>query len=255
MSSLRIPASLDPPALAAGSLVIAGPAAHYALRVRRIAVGDALVLFDPEHGLEVDAEVREAGRDRAVLALGPARPATVVSRRRVTLVQSVGKGDKLDAVVRDATELGATRIAPAIASRSVARREGPGVAQRLRRIAVEAARQCGRGDVPRVDPSFPLDQVARSIEDDLRIALVPDAPPGLGALLAAAPAGTSVALAVGPEGGFARADREALAAARFVEVSLGPVVLRTETVCAAVLGALLVLGQGALDPGAGVPRP
>jgi 16S rRNA (uracil1498-N3)-methyltransferase len=255
--SLRIPASLDPAALAAGALVLAGPAAHYALRVRRVAPGDALVLFDPERGLEVDAEVREAGRDQAVLSLGAARPATVVSRRRVTLIQSVGKGDKLDAVVRDATELGATAIAPAIAARSVARREGPAVLERLRRIAVEAARQCGRGDVPRVDEARPLADVAASIEDDLRVALIPDAPRGLGPLLAATPPGASVALAVGPEGGFAPEDRAALAAARFVEASLGPMVLRTETVCAAVLGALLILGQPpdpAFDPGADVPR-
>ena len=71
---------------------------------------------------------------------------------------------------------------------------------------------------------------------------VPDAARGLGAVLRDAAPGASFAFAVGPEGGFSPGDRAALAAAGFVEVSLGPIVLRTETVCAAVLGAIAILG-------------
>ncbi len=248
--------ALDPAAVAARRVVLEGAVAHYALRVRRVTVGDRLVVFDPQRAIEADADVREAGRDRALLELRDVRPASVVPRRRVTLIQSVGKGDKLDAVVRDATELGATRIAPAIAARSVARREGPGVLDRLRRIALEASRQSGRGDVPRVEAASPLAEVARSVDDAVRLALVPNARASLGAFLRAAPPGASVAIAVGPEGGFSEDDLEVLVAAGFVQASLGPIVLRTETVCAAVLGALLVLGHPeAGDPGADVPHP
>jgi 16S rRNA (uracil1498-N3)-methyltransferase len=198
-------------------------------------------VFDPGRAVEADAELVEVGRDLAVVELGPERAASIVPRRQVTLIQSVGKGDKLDAVVRDATELGAARVAPAIAERSVARRDGTGARERLRRIAVEAARQCGRGDAPRVDPALPLAEVTPTILEEVRLALVPEAATALGAALRAVRPGASFAIAVGPEGGFSPADRAALGAASFVEVSLGPIVLRTETVCAAVLGALLAL--------------
>lgn len=238
MSALRLPVDLP----AEGErLVVRGEAARYLLKVRRLAVGDAVTAFDPARAVEADGELVAIERDAAVLALGPARPAAIVPARQVTLVQSVGKGDKLDAVVRDATELGATRIAPAIAERSVARRDGPAARERLWRIAVEAARQCGRGDAPTVDPALPLAGVAATITEDRRVALVPGGRHALGAVLRAAPPGASFAIAVGPEGGFSPADREALASAGFIEVSLGPIVLRTETVCAAVLGALLAL--------------
>lgn len=241
MSTLRLPVEL--PGAPGDELVVRGEAARYLVKVRRLEVGDVLVAFDPERAIELDARVIAVGRDTATLALGAPRPPAVVPRRAVTLIQSVGKGDKLDAVVRDATELGATRLAPAIAERSVARRDGPAAHDRLRRIAVEAARQCGRGDVPRVDPARELAEVVTSVDAAIRIALVPDAACGLGAILRDAPAGASFAFAVGPEGGFSASDRAALAAAGFAEVGLGPIVLRTETVCAAVLGAILVAGR------------
>jgi len=130
---------------------------------------------------------------------------------------------------------------PTVNALASKRRDGPAAHDRLRRIAVEAARQCGRGDVPRVDPARQLAEVVTSVDAAIRVALVPDAACGLGAILRDAPASASFAFAVGPEGGFAAADRAALAAAGFVEVGLGPIVLRTETVCAAVLGAIAIL--------------
>jgi 16S rRNA (uracil1498-N3)-methyltransferase len=240
MSALRVPIDLDDVSASAGRLVLRGDPARYLVRVRRVEVGARLVAFDPERAIEADATVVEMDRERAVLSLGVLRPASVVPRRAVTLVQAVGKGDKLDQVVRDATELGATRIVPVIAARSVARREGDAAHARLRRIAIEAARQCGRGDAPRIDPATPLTEaVARSVDAEVRLALILDAGLGIAVALRTAAGHRSVAVAIGPEGGFDRADREALAAAGFVEVTLGPIVLRTETACAAILGAML----------------
>jgi 16S rRNA (uracil1498-N3)-methyltransferase len=165
-----------------------------------------------------------------------ARPA-----RAVTLIQGIGKGDKLDAIVRDATELGATGVVPALCERSVARPEAARAA-RWRRIAVEAARQCGRGDVPAI--AAPLTFVAAVREADpaaLRICLDPAAECPLGSVLQRVGAPTAVVFAVGPEGGFSAAEIAAAEAAGFTRVVLGRWVLRTETVCAAVLGALLAL--------------
>lgn len=240
MSALRLPVTIDDREAASGRLRLRGDAARYLLRVRRAAVGDTLVAFDPERAIELDARVLCVARDEAELEVGAVRAASIVPRRRVTLVQAVGKGDKLDQVVRDATELGATRIAPVIAARSVARREGDGARARLRKVAVEAARQCGRGDAPRVDAASPLEDVIASLEEEeVRVALVVGGESSLGEALRGAKGHRPVTFAVGPEGGFDDAERATLRSAGFTEVSLGPLVLRTETVCAAVLGALL----------------
>ncbi|MEZ4293526.1 MAG: RsmE family RNA methyltransferase [Polyangiaceae bacterium] len=125
----------------------------------------------------------------------------------MTLVQAVGKGDKMDAIVRDATELGATRVVPVVAERSVVRAEDVASrAARWRRIAIEAARQCGRGDAPRVDAPVVLGEALAGlpVETGLGVCLVPGAAPGLGDALRGLAAGASVTIVVGPEGGCRR---------------------------------------------------
>jgi 16S rRNA (uracil1498-N3)-methyltransferase len=232
---LRVPVD----ALASGERSLPDDAATYVTRVHRLVPGDLLLLFDPERACEADAEILDAGKRAVTVRVGEPRAARRPARE-ITLIQGVGKGDKLDAVVRDATELGATRIVPALCERSVARPDAAR-AVRWRRIAVEAARQCGRGDVPALGAPIPFAEAIREARGDARICLDPRAAHPLSAALLAAP---SVAFAVGPEGGLS--DRELALAeeAGFARASLGAWILRTETVCAAVLGAIAILSSG-----------
>jgi 16S rRNA (uracil1498-N3)-methyltransferase len=161
-------------------------------------------------------------------------------------VYALSKGDKVDAVVRDATELGVTAIVMAETERSVVRIEGDRAekkAQRWRRIAEEAARQAGRADVPAVDGPLAFEDAIACVQDAHKFALTPAAPERLGPLLSAADRAAGVAFAVGPEGGFSESEIELARAHGFRAASLGETTLRTETVPAAVLGALLVLGE------------
>ena len=169
-------------------------------------------------------------------ALTRVREASRVARREVCVVQAIGKGTKLDAVVRDATELGATRIVPAVADRSVKRRTD---LERLRRVALEAARQCGRGDVPVVEAPVRLAPALGDLEGGV-VVLHPEASESLGAVLGDLRG--SVAIVIGPEGGFS--DEElADAVERGARLArLGAFVLRTETACAAALGAVACWG-------------
>lgn len=236
--SVRLP--LDD--VAAGERELAPDAARYLTRVHRLGPGERFQAFDPERALIAEGLVLHVTREGCRVRLDHVEPAPRPSRE-VTLIQAIGKGDKVDAIVRDATELGATRVVPVIAARSVSR-PGEARSERWRRIAVEAARQCGRGDAPFVEPPAPLMDALRSpvTPGAVGFCLDPTAAQALGPLLVAAASTTdAVTFIVGPEGGLDGDELQAAERAGYTRASLGARILRTETVCAAVLGALVVL--------------
>ncbi|MCC6555500.1 MAG: 16S rRNA (uracil(1498)-N(3))-methyltransferase [Polyangiaceae bacterium] len=237
---LRVPlAPIDP-----GERALPPDAANYVVRVHRLREGDHFIAFDPERAVEADVAVIAIGRRDATVRIGSPRPASLRPRRRVTLLQCIGKGDKMDSVVRDATELSATRIVPVLAERSVAR-PAADRRDRWRRIAIEAARQCGRGDAPRIDAPLDLAAAIAGVGAGAAgISLDPRAEAPLGARLRALAPEAEIALVIGPEGGLTADELGACAAAGFTPARLGRLTLRTETVCAAALGALLALEDG-----------
>jgi 16S rRNA (uracil1498-N3)-methyltransferase len=233
MSALRL--LVEAGSLGEGARQIEGDDHHYLFRVRRLAAGDRLVLFDGE-GMEADAEVVSAGSRTGSLAV--AAPRRVASPAvRLTVILSIIKGERMDWCVAKLVELGVGRIVPLAAERSVVRLE-PGRAQRraLRYQAqVRAAAQQSRCAVlPHVDPIAGLDQVLeRAGEAELKLLLWEDprAIPLRSALPERAP--DTVAVMVGPEGGFTSGEVDRAAAAGFVAVSLGRRILRAETAAVA----------------------
>jgi 16S rRNA (uracil1498-N3)-methyltransferase len=217
--------------------------------VQRLRAGDRFVAFDPEQALEADGELVHAARDRLEALVGELRAAAIRATRRVTLIQGLPKGSKLDAIVRDATELGASRIVPALSERTVRRpAEDSASVARWQRIAVQAARQCGRGDPPHVEPPTALGEAlvrhAPSSSGAVGLCLHPGAAEPAGRALVGLGASEPVVLVVGPEGGLTEQELAVAAAHGYRLVSLGGLVLRTETVCAALLGALALLPSG-----------
>ncbi|HVV48321.1 MAG TPA: 16S rRNA (uracil(1498)-N(3))-methyltransferase, partial [Polyangia bacterium] len=220
-------------------VTLTGPEHRHVGRVLRARPGDALILFDGAGG-EVEARVERVGRDETELALGERRqvagPAVAL-----TLLVAVPRGPRMDLIVQKTAELGVARIVPLITDRSVARPDAEaGRRARWEKIAREAARQCGRADLPAIDPPVGL---AAALAADLparRLALYEgERARSLRAALAGqAPAAT--ALLVGPEGGFAAAEVEAARAAGFEAVGLGDRILRVET--AAIAAVTLVAG-------------
>ena len=165
--------------------------------------------------------------------LGEPRERAQPPRARSRGSTGARKGDKADAIVRDATELGATRIVFVQTARIVARPPASRV-ERWERIAREAARQCGRGDAPTIALVASWDAALDAARADTRVCLVPDGAPLRGVLERAR---GSLAFAVGPEGGLTDAEVAAAAARGFLSCRLGEFVMRTETVAAAALGA------------------
>lgn len=245
---LASPAMLRVPVdnLAEGELTLTPEASRYVARVHRKTTGDLCLLFDPALGVEAEARVASVEQGRVVCEVGPPRPASVRPSRDVTLLQGVGKGDKFDTIVRDATELGATAIVAVEAARAVVRLgdRAPARVERWRRIALEAARQCERGDAPRISGplSFEAAVAAHRESGALKLCFYERAVAPAKPYLQSLEAGRPVVIVVGPEGGLEPSEVEAAERAGFHTVSLGPLILRTETVAAAVLGALLLCG-------------
>ena len=157
----------------------------------------------------------------------------------MVLIQGLPKGDKLDLVLQKATELGVSGVWPVLTERSVARPKPEALGARharWQRIVEEAARQSGRTEVPDVTPLRPLGEAARALGPGMRLLILDEEERG--ERLGHAAGDGPVALVVGPEGGLAREEVQALRDLGGVAVSLGPLVLRTET---AGLAALAVL--------------
>jgi 16S rRNA (uracil1498-N3)-methyltransferase len=219
--------------------------AHYLARVLRMRAGSTFVAFDPATGQEADAVVAHAESDEVAVEFGELRPGRAPPARGLTWIQGFAKGDKCDAIVRDATELGATRIVIASTKRSVVKLDDERAAARVARwarIAEEAARQCGRSEAPLVDRSGAWTAaLAHAGPDDARFCLWEGADTPLApALFDALARGASLAFACGPEGGLEHVEASEAAARGWTLASLGPLALRTETVAAAVLGAVRV---------------
>jgi 16S rRNA (uracil1498-N3)-methyltransferase len=217
-------------------------ARHYLAEVLRLGPGAPVEVFDGSGG-------RWAGRLEEGLdtvALGP-REEAAAAAVEIALLFALSKGEKVDLVVQKATELGAARIVPFAAERSVVRLEaekGEARSRRWRRIAEEAARQCGRADVPQVDAPLALEAALAALPPGTRAYVFT---PG-GTPLPYAEGGGAAALAavVGPEGGLTERELEACRRAGATTASLGPRVLRAET-AAIVAVALLQARFGDLS--------
>lgn len=207
-------------------------ALHHLAHVLRLAPGAEVEVFDGE-GNAWDAQF--TGSD---LRLGERRaappPAAVV-----WIAFALPRGEKGDWVVQKATELGVARLVPWRAERSVVRLEGARArerAERWRRIAAEAARQCGRSEVPEVLEPASLEEAVRTPPGFGRWMLHAGAGEPLGAVVRrGAPGYLAV---VGPEGGVTESEVTRAGEAGCALAGLGPRVLRAET--AAVVAAALL---------------
>lgn len=203
-------------------------------RVLRLPAGAPVELFDGS-GRVIDATFLDVSREGArfsVVGVTTRDDAALLSRR-VDLYPSAIKGDHLSLVVEKASELGASLVAPVVASRSVKRDANRA---RLERIAREAAEQCGRSSVAAVGEVLSLGEgLAHAAASGAKvIVLDQDAEENFSAAVAGA---AHVAIFVGPEGGWDDRDRAAFDAAKVARARLGGFVLRAET--AAVVATAL----------------
>ncbi len=229
---------------------------HHGLHVLRLTEGDRITVFDG-CGREAMATISSTTGGR--IAIQPGTSATTPPPPcSITLGQAVPKGKNMDLIVQKAVELGAARIAPLLSDRTVVQldtEDSPKKREKWRSAVIEACKQCGQNRIPEVAlPVSPRDffQLPLPKHALLLIAsLQPDARPFKTVLHEyrqthhALP--RDVTVLVGPEGDFTPAEIALAKSHGFLPVTLGPIILRTET---AAIYCLSVLAHELFTPAA-----
>lgn len=211
-------------------LAIEGPQAHYLGKVMRVREGETIILCDDQTG-EWAARVGQVAKRRVDV--------TVTERLRkrenvpdLWLCPALLKKDRFDIVLEKATELGAAQVQPVITRRCVADKLN---LDRATTITIEAAEQCARTALPQLAAPVPLKTMLEDWPSGRRLYFADEEGGKPAATVFAANKGPS-ALLIGPEGGFDKAEREAIRAhPATTPISLGPRILRGETAAIAAL--------------------
>jgi len=217
--------------------------AHHLTRVLRLGEGDEIAVFDGR-GAEWRARIERAGRRGARVRLLDRIAAVAEPRVGLTLAQAILKGDKMDAVVRDATTLGVSAVQPLLTHRTVVRAlaaRAESARERWRRVAIASAKQCRRAVVPEIRPAADFDEWITTV--DTGIMLIEPAAVGTADVVrhdGRDPVSRAV-LVVGPEGGWDAREVQAGRRAGCRSLTLGALTLRAET---APLVAIAVLRAG-----------
>jgi 16S rRNA (uracil1498-N3)-methyltransferase len=223
-----------------GSTVgIAGGEVRHAVTVSRVAVGDPLTIGNGR-GLVIHGTVTTAEHTELSMV---AESITVVERTEpaIILVQALAKGDRDEMAVQASTELGVDVVVPWSASRSISRWEGAKVAKGMARwnaIVREASKQSVRAWVPDVLDLVNTTALAKLSGPTRMLVLEPTAEQALSTLELSAHNTQDLTVVVGPEGGIAPHELDALVAAGATLVRLGDSVLRTSTAGPAAIAVL-----------------
>ena len=226
-----------------GVLVLRGENAHHAGRVLRLRAGETVTLCDGK-GTDYDCMIETVEKDAVICRVQDCHPAQTEPKQRITLFMALPKGDKMEFIMQKAVELGVSQIVPYLSKNCVSRPDkADKKVERWRKIAVEAAKQCGRGVMPAVhDVVLMAEAVRQAAQSETALFFYEnEKQTGLRDALSSG-LGKTVSLMIGPEGGFAPEEAASAREAGLISVSLGARILRCETAPVAALAAVLYAG-------------
>lgn len=225
--------------------VIVEDASHIT-KVLRMNVGDEILLFDGT-GYEYIAQLTKVSGDKCEAKILSREFSAQEPKTKVTIYQGIPKSGKMEGIIQKSVELGVHTITPVSTDRCVSKLDGgKKQAEKLKRwnkIAVEAAKQCGRGILPKINPPINFDEAIEEMQS-FDLALMPYemlAHIGVSNIKNTL-CGTnarSISVIIGPEGGFSDYEAEKAKQNGLKLVSLGKRILRTETVSHAVLSMIM----------------
>ena len=227
----------------ASPIVIATPvqleddAAGHIGRVLRMKVGEHISLFNGEGG-EYLCELIEVGKKSVVAMPLKFDDKDVESPLSIHLGQGISRGDKMDFTIQKSVELGITEITPIFSQRCGVKLSPERLAKKhlqWQKIAIAAAEQSGRNSITTIHPPIELSQWLAQDSDEIKLTLHPRAEHSIKTIKVP---GAGVRFLVGPEGGFTDEEIAQTKQQAFVDIRIGPRVLRTETAALTVLSAL-----------------
>ena len=210
--------------------------AHYIQTVLRLRSGDPLEVFDG-HNHTACAELQIYGKKSASVILSTVATHSIESPLKITLVQGISRGERMDFTLQKATELGIHEIQPVFTERTEVKLKGEKLTKRIehwQKIVINACEQCGRNSIPQVLPAInfkdwaacntlPTFVLHHRDSQTLKQLTQPE---------------SKFALAIGPEGGLAEHEIELLKNNKAQGLKLGPRILRTETAALTALAAM-----------------
>jgi 16S rRNA (uracil1498-N3)-methyltransferase len=211
---------------------------NHLVRVLRLEVGEGCVLFNGD-GHDYMAKLLSREKRGASVEIVGRHAVGNESPLRITLVQGIARGEKMDLILQKATELGVVAFAPASTDRTEVRLDAERSDKKMahwRGVLASACEQCGRATLPALAAPRSLADAVAADANPLRFLLDPEASDAIADL--GLPRDAALTLAIGPEGGFSERDRAILKAGGFRGLRLGPRILRTETAGLAAIAAL-----------------
>ena len=222
--------------------VITGDDAKHIATVLRMKSGELAVLCDGK-GSDYLCRICSAEKELVELDVLDCRKNEAEPKTEICLYQCMPKSDKMEFIVQKATELGVSRIVPVLSKRCVSRPDEKTAAkkcQRYRKIAEEAAKQCGRGKIPEIGEMLSFSQAVKEYShDDTGILFYECGGESLKKLVS--PKTGKISVFIGSEGGFAPEEAELAEKAGICPATLGKRILRCETAPIAALAILMSL--------------
>lgn len=222
------------------SVVLTGDQAHQILRVLRLQVGDTFVVLD-NAGWEFVVQITAVSNKQLIADILHKQPAQGEPDVAITLHMGMMKRDKFEWVLQKCTEIGVTRFVPVITRRSLVQdaKMKDNKFERWQKIIIEAAEQSGRGKIPQLSPPMKLADAFAQLDAD--VALIPweEAENVDVRAVLAGKRPSSIAIFIGPEGGFSAEEIELAQQHSIQPNTLGKRILRAET--AAIVASSVIL--------------
>lgn len=242
----------DPSQVAEDTVTITGPDVNHMKNVLRMKPGEALLVSDGT-GNDYQCEIERLEADRAVVRICQAFCSQMELPSRIWLFQGLPKADKLEFIIQKAVELGAEAVVPVATKNAVVRldeKKAQSKRKRWQSIAESAAKQSKRSRIPSVETVMSLKEAFGFIkEQGFDLCLIPyEQAQGMETMkeaLAQVSSGQSIAVFIGPEGGFDESEIKLALEHGVRPVSLGKRILRTETAGLVILSALMMKLEGA----------
>lgn len=209
---------------------------HYVTKVLRLKKGAPLVIFNGD-GKDYNAQLLEQEKKTVILKINDSHSKNNESPLKIQLAQGLLRSEKMDFVIQKAVELGVTTLTPIITDFCNLKLTAERSERRLahwRQIAISACEQSGRAVLPTIEPVIRLHEWLKQLRTPTRLLFEPHSLTSLSRQSRA----TDVVVLVGPEGGLAPQEVALAIEHKFIALTLGPRILRTETAALAALTTL-----------------